>query len=268
MKKLQTKLAYSILAAWTLTFIISLFPSCEIGLGGAVDTQPPSLTITNPKVDSVIRDQFLIAGTWTDDGSISSVKATLIRTDGKGKPVEIDGSFTQDERQGGNWKVLVDYKAKKLIDGTYQASIAIKDKSGRVTTQNTTFTIDNTDPVLVLSRPSIKDGQSGFDSYGRSFTLEGKAADDNDISHIEVNIYENADSTEPMKTIGLDNIPLTIEQDVAVYDAAEANDYAEIYGHTDENGIIQEIGDTEQRYCTITIYDGAERFPVDGSAQT
>lgn len=268
MKKLQTKLAYSILAAWTFTFIISLFPSCEIGLGGAVDTQPPSLTITNPKVDSVIRDQFLIAGTWTDDGNIASVKATLIRTDGKGKPVEIDGSFTQDERQGGNWKVLVDYKAKKLIDGTYQASIAIKDKSGRVTTQNTTFTIDNTAPVLVLSRPSIKDGQSGFDSYGRSFTLEGKAADDNDISHIEVNIYENADSTEPMKTIGLDNIPLTIEQDVAVYDAAEANDYAEIYGHTDENGIIQEIGDTEQRYCTITIYDGAERFPVDGSAQT
>ena len=269
MKKLQTRLAYSLLAVWTFTFIISLFPSCEIGLGGAVDTQPPSLTITNPKVDSVIRDKFLISGTWSDDGSLFSVKATLSRTDGKGKPVEIDGSFTQEERQGGSWQVLVDYREKNLIDGTYQASIAVKDKSGRITTQNTTFTIDNTAPVLVLSRPSIKDGQSGFDSYGRSFTLEGKAADDNDVSHIEVNIYENADSTEPMKTIGLDNVPLTIEQDVAIYESDKANDYSEIYGHTDENGIIFAGSDkTEQRYCTITIYDGAERFPVDGSAQT
>ncbi|MBR3645245.1 MAG: hypothetical protein IKN54_02410, partial [Lachnospiraceae bacterium] len=91
---------------------------------------------------------------------------------------------------------------------------------------------------------------------------------DNDVSLIEVNIFESEDSTTPMKTVKLENIPLTIEQDVAVYDAEEANDYAIIYGHTDANGIIAEIGETEHRYCTLTIYDSAEKYPVDGSAQT
>ena len=270
MKKLQnaTKGVIVFLAV-SLTFIFSLLASCEIGLGGAVDTQPPSLVIQSPKVDAVIRDNFAITGTWNDDGTISKVRATLKRTDGKGTEIKIDGTFDHGEKDGGTWKVLVNYKENKITDGTYQATIAIRDKSEHETTQSTTFTIDNTPPVLVLSRPSIKDGQSGFDSYGRSFSLEGKAADDNDVSLIEVKIYENADSTEPMKVVELKNVPLTIEQDVAVYDSAKANDYAAIYGHTDENGIIlPNSNNTEQRYCTITIYDGAEKYPVDGSAQS
>ena len=252
-----------------LVFLVSII-SCEVGLGSAVDTQPPSVAIDGPKVDAVIRDVFAITGRWSDDGSISEVKATLKRTDGNAKEVEIPGEWNVDSqlKETGTWKVLVDYEKENLVDGTYQATVSVKDNGKHVTTQSTTFTIDNTAPVLVLSRPSIKDGQSGFDNYGRSFTLEGKAADDNEVSLIEVNVFENADSTEPLKTVELRNVPLTIEQDVAVYNAVEANDYAVIYGHTDVNGIIEEIGDTEQRYCTVRIYDAAERYPVDGSAQT
>ena len=250
-------------------FLVSII-SCEVGLGSAVDTEPPSVAIDGPKVDAVIRDVFAITGRWSDDGSISEVKATLKRTNGNAKEVEIPGEWNVDPqlKETGTWKVLVDYEKENLVDGTYQATVSVKDNGKHVTTQSTTFTIDNTAPVLVLSRPSIKEGQSGFDNYGRSFTLEGKAADDNEVSLIEVNVFENADSTEPLKTVELRNVPLTIEQDVAVYNAAEANDYAVIYGHTDVNGIIEEIGDTEQRYCTVRIYDAAERYPVDGSAQT
>ena len=252
-----------------LVFLVSII-SCEVGLGSAVDTQPPSVTIDGPNVDAVIRDVFAITGRWSDDGSISEVKATLKRTNGNAKEVEIPGEWNVDPqlKETGTWKVLVDYEKENLVDGTYQATVSVKDNGKHITTQSTTFTIDNTAPVLVLSRPSIKEGQSGFDSYGRTFTLEGKAADDNEVSLIEVNVFENADSTEPLKTVELRNVPLTIEQDVAVYNSAEANDYAAIYGHTDENGIIQEIGDTELRYCTVKIYDAAERYPVDGSAQT
>ena len=272
MKKLQTRLAYSLLAVWTFTFIISLFPSCEIGLGGAVDTQPPSLTIETPKVDAVIRDVFALSGKWSDDGTITSVKATLKRTDGHGTPVEVDGEFTADTelKETGTWRALIDYKTQNLTDGTYQATVAITDKGHHETTQSTTFTIDNTAPVLVLSRPSTKNGAKGFDSYGQTFTLEGKAADDNEVSLIEVNIFETEDSTEPLKTIELKNVPLTIEQDVAKFVADAANDYAKIYGHVDENGVIipEQIGESEQRYCTIKIYDGAQRYPEDGSTQT
>ncbi len=255
-----------------LTLLVFSFIACEIGLGGAVDTQPPSITIDSPEADAVIRDIFLISGSWKDDGTIASVQATLVRTDKEGESVIIKGDFDKIDREGGSWKVLVNYEENNLKDGTYLATISIKDKSGRETIQNTTFTIDNTPPVLVLSRPSTKCGVNNFDSYGQTFTLEGKAADDNDVSLIEVNIYEHEDSTEALKSIKLTGLPLTIEQDVAVYEAGKANDYAIIYKHTDENGIIMsdEItkGISEQRYCTLTIYDGAQRYPVDGSEQT
>ncbi|MBR4789393.1 MAG: hypothetical protein IK024_00720 [Treponema sp.] len=255
---------------FSFLFLVSII-SCEIGLGGAVDTQPPSIIIDSPKVDAVIRDVFAITGTWTDDGSITSVEAELKRTDGKGTPIRLEGTFEtdKDKREKGTWKVLVDYQANNIIDGTYQATVYAKDNGKHETSQSTTFTIDNTAPVLVVSRPSIKAGQMGFDSYGRSFTLEGKASDDNDVSLIEVKVFENESATEPLKIVELSSVPLTIEQDVAIYAADKANDYALIYGHTDENGIIlPNSKDTEQRYCTFVIYDGAERYPIDGSEQT
>ena len=274
MKKLHKKTAIAIAASWCLIIIFSLFFSCEIGLGSAVDVQPPSITIESPKVDSVIRDVFALSGRWSDDGIIDGVRVVLKRTDadGTGVGVEIQGEYIEDEllKSTGTWKAIVDYKEAKLSDGTYQATVYIKDKGKHETTQSTTFTIDNTAPVLVLSRPSTKFGALSFDSYGQTFTLEGKAADENEVSLIEVNIYENEDSTEPLKTVAIKSVPLTIEQDVAKYEAGKANDYALIYGHTDADGVIipEQIHDSEQRYCTISIYDGAQRFPVDGSAQT
>ena len=55
--------------AIALLTIISIFTiSCEIGLGASVDTEPPALTIQTPQVDSIIRDDFAISGTWTDEG--------------------------------------------------------------------------------------------------------------------------------------------------------------------------------------------------------
>ncbi len=271
MEKLHRKDSFTKKAA--LTFIIfSLFSSCEIGLGSAVDIQPPNVTIDSPKVDSVIRDVFAIKGRWSDDGKIDSVSLELKRTDGTGHSIIIEGECETDEilLETGTWKVIVDYKEQGITDGTYQATVSIKDKNKHVTTQSTTLTIDNTAPVLVLSRPSTKAGANGFDSYGRTFTLEGKASDDNEVKLIEVNIFENEDSTQPLQTIKLDKVPLTIEQDVAKYDAEKANEYAAIYGHTDENGVIisEEMGSSEQRYCTLTIYDAAQRYPIDDSEQT
>lgn len=257
------------LGVFVLLISVIFFSSCEIGLGASVDTESPSLEITNPPSDAVIRDSFAIQGTWNDDGAISAVTLEMVRLDNK-KKFRLEGTYTnpETEKDKGTWKIPINPKEKGLLDGTYEAIVAIRDKGGHKTTMARTFTIDNTPPLLVLSRPSIKDGQNGFDSYGRSFTLEGKAADDNDVSLIEVKIYENQDSETPMKVVELKNVPLTIEQDVAIYESEKANDYAVIYGHTDENGIIQDIGATEQRYCTVTIYDGAKRYPANGKTQS
>ena len=272
MKRIFKPLKGFFVCALTAFSFFSVFSSCEVGLGGAVDVQPPSITIQYPKVDSVIRDVFAIGGTWSDDGTIMSLVVTLNRTDGKGTAKEIHGECTFDEsvEGGGTWKAIIDYSELELIDGTYQAIVSIKDKSKHETIASTTFTIDNTAPIVVLSRPSTKAGAISFDSYGQTFTLEGKAADDNDVELIEVKIFDSEDSTTPIKTVNLTGIPLTIEQDVAVYKAGEANDYAQIYGHTDEQGAIipEQILEPSYRYCTFTIYDGAQRYPVDGSEQT
>lgn len=260
------------LSVCLLSIFILLTLSCEIGLGSAVDTEAPTLEIANPPSDAIIRDSFAVSGSWKDDGSISSVTMEMVRLDNN-KRVSFEGTFADPPERGadGSWQVVINPKEAGLLDGTYEALVAISDNGGHTTTMARSFTIDNTPPVMLLSRPSTKVVENGsFDSYGQSFTLEGKAADDNDVSLIEVNIYETPSSTTPLKTVELKNIPLTIEQNVAVFKSNEANAYSAIYGHTDSNGIIKsdERNFTEERYCTITIYDGAERYPVDGSAQT
>ena len=249
---------------FSFIFLVSII-SCEIGLGGAVDTQPPSLTIESPQVDSVIRDVFALSGTWKDDGAIASVTATLKRIDGTGKPVKIDGDFEfdKDTKEHGTWKVIVNHNDKNLIDGTYQATVSIKDKSKHESTQSTSFSIDNTPPILILSRPGTTITSTDFDSYGKKITLEGKATDDNNVGLIELSVYKTENFEEaPLTTVELKNVPLTVEQDVTEYRDEEGR-YEAIYRENDLED-KDETG-TAHRYFKIKVYDDAERIPVNPS---
>ena len=248
---------------------ISFF-SCEVGLGGAVDTQPPSITITNPPVSAVIRDNFALSGTYNDDGKIASVTALLSRTDNKGKSIPLN-DFTletdPDHRTGGTWtipvKVLSSSKQKLIADGTYQAKITIKDTSGRTTIQNTTFTIDNTPPVLIIQRPATDISvinEDELDTFGKTLSLEGRAADDNDIDHIDVKFYSDQEKTNLIHTVTLKNVPLSIALDVAKW-GEENHNYETIYGSDTQQG-------PKKLYCSIEAFDSAQRYPADGSAQT
>ncbi len=253
------------------TAIILFSISCEIGLGSSIDTESPTLEITNPPADATIRDSFAILGKWNDDGEIASVSVTMSRLDNNAK-YNYNGTFTTNirTRTDGSWTVPIDPIASKLTDGAYEAMVIITDNGGHKTTMARSFKIDNTPPLMLLSRPSISDGETGFDSYGRTFSIEGKAADDSDVNLIEVNIYdENNNLLTTDQPIILENIPLTVEKEVARYEADAANIYAQIYGHTDAEGkILPDSKETENRYCTLTIYDKAQRYPADGSAQS
>ena len=176
------------LASLLLTLIAVIISiSCEIGLGSSVDTDPPSVSIESPEVDSIIRDSFAIRGSWSDDGSIKrlTVKLKNSRTEGA------------EKRGSGSWSVLINPKdsegGRAVADGSYQATVEIEDMMGRVTSQSTTFTVDNTAPVIVLTRPSTEIGSAGADTYGQTFSLEGQAADTNNVSLIEVEIYKDKD---------------------------------------------------------------------------
>ena len=273
MKIFKNKIRFSFgITIFLIAAVLSAisFFSCEVGLGGAVDTQPPSITITNPPVSEVIRDNFALSGTYNDDGKIASVTALLSRTDNKGTSIFIDDFTLENDtenRGGGTWSIPVNTLSssneKLIADGTYQAKITITDASGRVTIQNTTFTIDNTPPVLIIQRPATDISVINVDEldiFGKTLSLEGRAADDNDIDHIDVKFYSDPDKTVLIHTVTLKNVPLSIALDVAKW-GEENQNYETIYGSTTQQG-------AKTLYCSIEAYDSAKRYPIDGSAQT
>lgn len=243
--------------------------SCEIGLGASVDTEPPKFEIAYPPIDSVIRGNFAIGGTWSDDGVIAGVTVSIKKTDSTTDEVhELTGSLvTNKDSNDGTWRVIVEPKAEdgtiNFTDGSYQATVVIKDSVDRATTQITTFAIDNTAPVIVLTRPSTAADteSSSFDTYGQTFNLEGQAADTNNVSLIEVKIYTDPECTEEsyVYTKNLYNVPNSINMDVAKFEKGNTeNDYYQIYKDSTTDGGAKNF------YCRIIAYDGAQRFPIDG----
>ena len=110
-----------------LTVILFSFiaVSCEVGLGSSVDTLPPELEITTPPVDSIIRDSFIIGGSWSDDGKIAGITVNLQKTDGNGEEFNINGLLTESStvKGSGEWSALVEPVAedgsKVIPDGSY-----------------------------------------------------------------------------------------------------------------------------------------------------
>lgn len=233
--------------------------SCQIGLGEAVDTVAPTIKIQNPPLDSIVRDDFLISGEYEDDGSIEYCSITMESTDGTNLKYELDANVDQEKKI---WSKSVDVKANKIFDGPYQITVEMKDKGGHKTIQTRQFTVDNTPPVVVLQRPAtkIKEGITP-DSYGQLFTLSGQAADDSNISSITVNVFSDPEKTKLIHSIELNNVPPTIDLDAAKFEEGIENDYSKIYGSSLKEG-------TKDFYCSIIAYDSAQRYPVDGSAQT
>lgn len=235
------------------------FLSCEIGLGASVDTEAPNLEIQNPSPDAIIRGVFKIGGTWSDDGTIETVTVKLSRTDGKGSEIEYQATFAVSNEDSPNtWNCIINPQdpANIVLDGNYVAQVDITDTGKHTTTKTVQFAIDNTAPVIVLQRPSTKIDALQVDSYGQKFTLEGQAADDNNVSLIEVQIYADKECTTLLHTVPLSNVPNSINLDVAEFKENVETDYSKIYGSTQKSG-------QKNFYCKVVAYDGAVYYPYD-----
>ena len=277
MRELRRKTTIALFAALFLTSLLFLFYSCEIGLGSAVDVEAPSLTIDSPAVDSVIRDKFALKGTWNDDGTIDGITAELKRTDNNAKPVEIKGVFSREDKEvDGIWSVIVDPVKEQLVDGTYQATVTIKDKSNHKTIQSTTFTIDNTPPVLILKKPSSafvegtsEDDISSPSVFGKSLYLEGSIADLTKETWIQIDFYSDKECTEANKLYSIETesiAPTDVNQNNTRYATYEEepetqnlvkNAYYYIYKKNETKNGAEEI------YAKLTVYDTAELFPIE-----
>lgn len=248
---------FAFLSVLSLLIIESLLTfSCEVGLGPAVDVSAPSVVISSPRDSAVIRGEFALMGTWSDDGTLDKINVILNSTSNPSLKYEFSGEFTgnaQDEQK--NWRCVINplSETKPIKDGEYKATVYTIDTAKHTTILTKTFTVDNTAPVIILQRPGTASDSENADSYGQKFTLQGQGADSSNINRIDIHIYSDKDCLNFLKTVSLNNVPLNIALDVASF---KEDAYTAIYGSSEKNG-------AKQLYCKIDAYDSAQKYPTE-----
>ena len=242
-----------------LTFfgLVSIFilSNCQIGLGAAVDVQPPTVSLTSPQADALVRDVFIIEGTYEDDLSVSEVLVSLKEVTTEVEHKELKAVVTpasENELTKGTWSCSINPKELGIVDGTYVATVTAMDTYLHTGTATQTFTIDNTAPLIVLTSPSSTTLDNPT-SYGQVFSVEGKAADDSDVDSIDAIIYDENGVEVAKKTIT--NVSTQIQIDVATWGGGEDDFYKLIYGNNQEAG-------TKKYQLGFVAYDGARKVPA------
>lgn len=173
--------------------------SCNVGLGDAVDTEAPKVSISYPPASRPVRDWFVLAGTCSDDKGVASVSILATNTEtsktyGPYSATVSDGTWTCkiNEKADGNFL---------LVDGKYSFDVTAKDTSGRVSgVSSRTFEIDNTPPVFIITNPGTINANEPS-SFGSILKVAGTVADDHDIYELSVSIYESADMKGEPKAV-------------------------------------------------------------------
>ncbi len=250
--------------------------SCNLGLGSSVDTEKPKVFVTDElTTGKIIKGPFVLSGTCSDDTGVGSVKIVLTNSDSGAsyeyvvsasemdRPLDENGKLQDAFTRKDSWAITLnekvtdenDVSSYPLGDGKYNVTVTAIDsseeKKASVSVERTII-IDNTAPLLVLSRPATND------SYGRFFSVSGRVADDSNIDTLEIDVF-NIDAPEdaqPLYTIVKNNIAPTIDINAAVFGAeGEDGPYEKIYGKNGDEG-------TKQFKCKIRIYDAARNFPA------
>lgn len=174
-----------------------------------------------------------------------------------------DGYFeavVDTSKEDWTWECKINLEENKIPDGSYDVIITVEDGAGKTGKSERSFTIDNTPPLLVLSRPAggWAEGidKSNVQNYGATFTLKGEAADDNGISLIELFFYNEAGELLTEEPVSIKNALSTINEDVFSYEDGSGI-YERLYGTYDEKN-----PETKYFSMLVKIYDEARIFPA------
>ena len=242
-----------VLSIFGLVSVITL-SNCQIGLGEAVDVQPPTISLTSPQADALVRDVFIIEGNYEDDLSVSGISLSLkeVYTEVEYKQITaVVKPTSETELTKGTWSCSINPKELGIKDGTYVATVTAMDTYLHTGIATQTFSIDNTAPLIVLTSPSSTTLDNPT-SYGQVFSVEGKAADDSDVDSIDAIIYDENGTEIARKTIT--NVSTQIQIDVATW-GAEDEFYKSIYGSNQDAG-------TKKYKLGFIAYDGARKVPA------
>ena len=184
------KLLRGLFFLFSFTFVLA---SCKVGLGEAIDTVPPTVTITYPPAGSVVRDVFVLAGDCDDDTSVSAIDVFYERTGTH--PMEKTRLATVEVESGAkNWSLAVDPSQQDVKDGPYVFYAVAIDSEGRTSgTYTQSIEIDNTAPVMILTKPTSY-GANSQKAYGRTVSIEGSFAEatENRIDKLVVTFYDES----------------------------------------------------------------------------
>ena len=206
---------------------IVVFWSCgeESGLGSAIDTKAPVLSIDYPKASgSAIRDSFVLAGEVSDDKSISRITVVVKSLDDGGKIT--DSYFADYDVTKKRWWIDLNsydpsnadyHNGWQYPDGRYEFSVTAFDNAGNNSgTYSKTFELDNTPPLFIISNPGVikKTGLSPS-AYGSIFTIDGTISDNHTISFMDVMIFDINGVCVSSESYEGANIPFYREEDIA-----------------------------------------------------
>ncbi len=287
------------------TFILLAFltfSNCTIGLGSAVDTQAPTIDISYPPANASVKGEFLLSGTWSDDRGLKEILVEVY----KNKDSEPCDTAYATINSNKTWTLTLNkedekseisdsedngfYQGWKYSDGEYQIQVTASDNGGHTSqTAKTTLNIDNTPPVLILTKPTSV-GENTAKSYGQTVQLEGtfSEATDKTIDNLTVTFYDSTGNalfdSEFTGITDMSNAnPLVIAQYYS--EAAEPSDsdsdnyikwenYKKLYSESEiaayRNDPTTSI-DTKQFYFSVTASDQAREYTntseTEGSGQ-
>lgn len=275
----QTFKLFGVASAIASLFV---FTTCTIGLGSIVDTREPELSISYPPESSVIREAFVLSGTCSDDIQVASVKVRIKNANTNKTYGPFDAEI-QDE----TWKITLnnegDFNGFEYPDGRYSIEAWAVDTSKRKSgITSRTFDIDNTAPVLYLSKPLSKGSDAEITSFGKQFKISGEISDLHTTETLNVSFKEYDSglgqlSEEPIDisiTGGIEispDVPLMIAR---YYTSADASgderktimreNYLKLFPDADENS------DPSDKifYCTFELKDNARIFQTPGDTGT
>ena len=141
---------------FVVTALLAGLLSCEVGLGSAVDVLTPELAITYPATGTIVSGKFALSGTCSDDGKIQSIKITIRSTEESGTNIIREYPVKYIDEVNNKWLCEIDplLTNNVLVDGAYEATVEIEDTAQHINTKTRSFTIDNTAPVIAITRPS------------------------------------------------------------------------------------------------------------------
>lgn len=261
-KSIKSKVCYVLFFLCAITSFVVMgggMTSCEVGLGASVDTQPPSVDIQEPAADFIVREKFTMKGNCADEQGLQSVTVTLRNTQTAEYYPKTETPYEATiNKEQTEWECVVDPFAEgnKIPDGSYEATVIATDKAGRKTSATKSFKIDNTAPLLILTRPATKPNKdnkidiTSTDTYGQELSITGQVADDSNVDLIEIKVLDQDNQLKAV--VPLTNVPPTIDMSVATW---KDENYNLIYGDSKDG--------TKYYYCEVIVHDEARKIPFD-----